>query len=82
MNDMQLSSPRTDRKIAWWASVVFMVVAWFCLAGFLAWALAAGHSDASEWSILEIGLIGVLLLVLALIPFQIRRYFHKRKASR
>jgi hypothetical protein len=78
MKNTQLSSPETDRKIAWSASVIFMVVAWLSLAGFLTLAFVAGpHS----WGILECSLVGVSFLAFLLIPFQLVRYFREKWMS-
>jgi ABC-type uncharacterized transport system permease subunit len=81
--NVQLSSRETDRKIAWPASVAFMIVAWLFMAAGLAWFLVEGfRSDAGEWSVWAYVLVGIFLVVVVLVPIQLVRYFREKRASK
>ena len=79
MKNIQISSPETDRKMAWRASVLFMIVAWLLLAGFLGWAFIAarpGSWEGKQWCVLCLG-----CLALAFIPIQLARYFRQMRTG-
>lgn len=80
MKNNRISSPDTDRKIAWFASVVFMILAWLFLVGFLAFAFIAGRP--ATWGFLEYGAVGIAFLALLFIPFQLLRYLREKRTSR
>jgi len=81
--NVQLSSRETDRKIAWPASVAFMIVAWLFMAAGLAWFLIAGfRPDAGEWSVWAYVFVGIFLVAVVLIPIQLVRYFREKRASK
>ena len=80
---VQLSSGETDRKIAWPASVAFMIVAWLFMATGLVWFLIAGfRPDAGEWTVWAYVFVGIFLLAVVLIPIQLARYFREKRVSR
>src|ERR1035441_993413 len=45
MRGIHIFSPETDRKIAWYGSVAFMVLAWLLLAGGWIWIVAWNRSE-------------------------------------
>ena len=80
---VQLSSPETDRKIAWPASVAFMIVAWIFMAGDLTWFLVTGlQPDAGEWGLWAYAFVGIFLMAVVIIPIQLVRYFREKRLSR
>src|SRR5204863_2515784 len=83
MKDIQFSSPETDRKIAWSASVIFMLFAWIFMAAGLVWFMIAGlQPDAGKWSALAYVIVGIFLVVVVLAPIQLVRYLHERRRQR
>jgi len=81
MKNIQISSPETDRKIARPASIIFMIVAWLFMAGFLAWLLYCAHTYDDPWNIVTCIFGGVCLIVLLIIPIQLVRYFRDKRTS-
>jgi membrane protein YdbS with pleckstrin-like domain len=78
--NVQLSSPEADRKVAWWASVSFMILAWLFVAACLAlWVIAMLKH---RWGILPFTVLAFLIVPLVLIPIQLIRYFREKRTPR
>ena len=81
MKSIRLFSPETDRKIAWYGSVAFMILAWLALATLWVWIIARAwlQSYISGWGFGAYFMLAVYLFVLVMIPVQVRRYFRERR---
>jgi membrane protein YdbS with pleckstrin-like domain len=78
--NMQLSSPEADRKVAWWASVSLMILAWLFIAACLAlWVIAMSKH---RWGFLPFIVLACLIVPLVLIPIQLIRYFREKRTPR
>jgi len=69
--------PKTDRKIAWLGSIIFMSAAWLALAAILVWAILNGWTGGGDDPIIPV-LGGLLITALMLIPVQLIRYFRQK----
>ena len=80
MKGFHIFSPEKDRKIAFWCSVVFMVLAWLFLAagwaGIVVWNLLSHNFTSIEWE--GYCMLAVYLFVVITIPVQLMRYFRKK----
>ena len=76
MKSIHLFSPEKDRKIAWYGSVAFMVLAWLFLAALWVWVIVRAwlHSYFDAWTFGAYFMMAVYLFVLIMIPVQVRRY--------
>src|SRR4051794_15814255 len=72
MKNIQISSPKTDEKVARPASIIFMILAWCFLAFFFGWAFLEG--EPRSWSPVVWVLVSIGMIALPLIPFQLVRY--------
>ena len=57
-----------------------MILAWLALASFIVFILIVGRP--ASWSLLEYGVMCVLILPVILIPIQLSRYFREKRASK
>jgi len=80
MKGFHIFSPEKDRKIAFWCSVVFMVLAWLFLAAgwawIVVWNLLSHNFTSIEWE--GYCMLAVYLFVVITIPVQLMRYFRKK----
>jgi hypothetical protein len=80
MKNIYIFSPEKDRKIAWYGSVIFLILAWLILASSWVWIIVW------NWLNSNLGLIGwqgycilaIPLLVLIVIPVQLVRYLRRK----
>jgi hypothetical protein len=81
MKSIHLFSPEKDRKIAWFGSVAFMILAWLFLASLWVWIIVRAwlQSYFDAWTIGAYIMMAVYLFVLIMIPVQIRRYVRKSR---
>ena len=81
MKSIHLLSPAKDRKIAWYGSLTFMILAWLFLAGLWVWVIVRAwlQSDFGAWTFGAYFMMAVYLFVLVMIPIQVRRYFRERR---
>ena len=81
MKHIHIFSPDKDRKIGWYGSVVFMVLAWVFLAGLwigiVVWDWLHGYLFSLEWEAYCV--LAVFLFVVILIPVQLVRYFREKR---
>jgi hypothetical protein len=84
MRGIHIFSPEIDRKIAWYGSVAFMVLAWLLLAGgwiwIVAWNLLSHNFSSIEWE--GYCILAVYLFVVIMIPVQVLRYFREKRRLR
>ena len=84
MRHFHIFSADKDRKIAFWGSVIFMVLAWLVLAGGWCFIVAELIRESfkpgfipPEWE--AYGILSVYFFVVIMIPVQVRRYFRKKR---
>jgi hypothetical protein len=78
MKNIEIISPKTERKIVWFPSIVFMVAAWLFLAAIVVLVLHSAYSDDSPWELGTYLSVCIPSLLLVLIPVQLVRYFRER----
>lgn len=75
---------KKDRAIAWYGSVIFMILAWLALAGL--WVGVIVNAWLKSYiRDLEFGayaMLAVYLFVLVMIPVQLARYIRERQNGR
>ena len=75
MRNIHIFSPETDRKIAWFGSVAFRILAWLALAALWVWIIVRAwlQSYISAWGLGAYFMLAVYLFMLVMIPVQLRR---------
>ena len=80
--NIRIISERTSRKVAFIASIVFMILAWLFVAALFVFIMVDGRARARRtWGTADLIILGLLFSVLAAIPVQIRRYFRTRRSN-
>jgi hypothetical protein len=81
MKSTHLFSPEKGRKVTWYGSVAFMVLAWLSLATLWIWIIARAwlQSYFDAWTFGAYLLMSVYLFILIMIPVQLRRYIRERR---
>jgi hypothetical protein len=80
--NVQLSSPKTERKAALIASVFVMVAAWLFFAAGFVYLFIASLRSGSKSSGLMVAILSVLGLGIVLIPVQLARYFRSCRGNK
>jgi hypothetical protein len=76
--NIQFSSPETDRKIMLVVSAVFMFLVWIAIVGLCIFSLIQNPpSDGGNWSAGKYLGGGIVVLMLVLIPIQLWCYFRE-----
>jgi hypothetical protein len=81
ISDIQLTSERTDWRVARLASVVFMMAAWLFVAALFVFLLVGRPLDIQRRETEDLVVYCVLLLMLAVIPIHLWRYFRQGNPS-
>jgi hypothetical protein len=84
MKGIHIFSPEIDRKVVWYCSVIFMVLAWLLLAVPWGFIVVASIFEWSKTGVTELVweayvLLAAYLVVLIVIPIQLVRYFRERR---
>jgi len=87
MKGIHIFSPDIDRKLGWYGSVVFMILAWLFLTSLLIWVIVGVVRKWPKYGVHTMGwegylFVAVYFFVLVMIPVQLARYFRNKNPPR